>query len=89
MTLSEIALTWPHFQRSSPEVRQLVLERIVKCDGCPNKGQLTDTSIERREENNPGAIYFCTLCGCQLWSKLKDEDNSCPENRWQAVQSYY
>jgi hypothetical protein len=91
MTLAQIAQTWDPMRRADAETQQLVLNRIQHCDICPYKKQLGPNGTQVGGENKTESVYYCGMCGCPLWSKLKDPEHGCPDNKWSPIMedSYY
>ena len=89
MTLLDIAASWAMLQRAPSDTQSLVLRRIAICDECRYKKQLSSNGIETKGENKPDSVYYCGACGCSLWSKLKEEENTCPQGKWQSEDSFY
>lgn len=87
MTLVEIAQTWDHFHRADTATKELVITRLRSCDLCPNKKQLlTSGGIQHAGANILGSVYYCGACGCSLWNRTKDDEKSCPINKWKALE---
>lgn len=89
MTLVQIAVTWPVFQKLKPDVQALVSSRLAECDICPFKRQYSPQGYQVVGDNKLDSVYYCGACGCPLWNKTKEEENKCPKDHWKPVESFY
>jgi hypothetical protein len=91
MTLQEIASSSRVFLRADSPTKNLMLQRLLICDTCPNKRQLrTDGALQQGGENRPDSIYYCGQCGCPLLGKTREPEHECPMAKWGvAEESYY
>ncbi|MFZ8258150.1 hypothetical protein ACO1KT_14515, partial [Staphylococcus aureus] len=64
MKLFEIAQGWWNFATASPEHKQMITQRLMICDDCPHKKQLSSAGkLLVTAVNKIASIFYCGKCG--------------------------
>lgn len=69
MNLIHIAQGWWNYIHGTPQVKQMIAERLLICDRCDYKQLIMDVAI-------------CGKCHCPLAGKTASAAASCPLNKW-------
>jgi len=81
--LEKIAEGWYNFLQGSEYTKELMASRLLHCDVCPFKKQISRMGqVVLQTLNMPENTFFCSKCNCPLGSKTAATKESCPIGQW-------